>query len=172
MKAVIDAPLGCVKITAIIALILKGSIPMYAENEIMFPHHLIPSLETARGAQWDALIERVCAHSEYHEASLAFVLTMIRLNGCLGCETDSFRAMRGCEACALQTLRRFKGSDADLMTSAGRCSSVRGYAHAHGHYRRVKSALQHAPTRLSQTCVRAAQPCVCLITHDILRRIL
>jgi len=116
MKAVIDPPLGCVKITAIIALILKGSIPMYAENEIMFPHHLIPSLETARGAQWDALIERVCAHSEYHEASLAFVLTMIRLNGCLGCETDSFRAMRGCEACALQTLRRFKGSDADLMT--------------------------------------------------------
>jgi hypothetical protein len=39
---------------------------------------------------------------------------MIRLNGCLSCETDSYRAMRGCAACAVQTLRRFKGSDREL----------------------------------------------------------
>jgi hypothetical protein len=43
------------------------------------------------------------------------MLMMIRLNGCLECETDSYRAMRGCDACALQTLRRYKGSDSDLL---------------------------------------------------------
>ena len=40
---------------------------------------------------------------------------MIRLNGCMACETDSYRAMRGCAACAIQTLRRYKGTDRDLL---------------------------------------------------------
>jgi hypothetical protein len=40
---------------------------------------------------------------------------MIRLDGCLSCETDSYRAMRGCVACAQQTLRRFKASDEELV---------------------------------------------------------
>jgi hypothetical protein len=52
---------------------------------------------------------------EEHAESLAFSLMMIRLDGCIDCETDSFRAMRGCELCAMQTLRRFKGSDRDLL---------------------------------------------------------
>lgn len=43
------------------------------------------------------------------------MLMMIRLNGCLECETDSYRAMKGCDACAIQTLRRYKGPDSDLM---------------------------------------------------------
>jgi hypothetical protein len=40
---------------------------------------------------------------------------MIRLDGCLSCETDSYRAMRGCILCAQQTIRRYKGSDRELI---------------------------------------------------------
>ena len=102
---------------------------MYANNELFFPHHLIPVLADLRGDKWRALVEDVLARSEYHEESLAFMLVMIRLNGCLGCETDSYRAMRGCEMCAVQTLRRFKGSDDELIAMYEQAiSDVRGFS--------------------------------------------
>ena len=88
---------------------------MYAENELMFPNHAIPSLRRLRGPQWQALIERIMRLPETHEETLALMLMMIRLNGCVACETDSYRAMRGCAACALQPLRRYKGDDAELV---------------------------------------------------------
>lgn len=88
---------------------------MYTDNALMFPRHIIPLLRSLRGQQWQGLVDRVAALPECHEESLAFMLMMIQLNGCLSCETDSFRAMRGCCACAQQTLRRFKGSDDDLL---------------------------------------------------------
>jgi len=90
-------------------------IMMYTPNEILFPPHAIPVLEDARGESWQSLVERMDALPDHHEEKLAFVLCMIRLNGCLSCETDSFRAMKGCSSCALQTLRRFKGNDDDLL---------------------------------------------------------
>lgn len=89
---------------------------MYTDNALMFPRHVIPSLAPLRGPEWQQLVERVASLPERHEDTLAFMLLMIRLNGCLTCETDSYRAMRGCSACAHQTLRRFKGSDAELIT--------------------------------------------------------
>lgn len=89
---------------------------MYTNNELMFPHYAIPRLRDARGAAWSALIDRLSTLPETHEEVLAFMLVMIRLNGCLPCETDSYRAMRGCSICTLQTLRHFKGSDDELLT--------------------------------------------------------
>ncbi len=88
---------------------------MYTQNELMFPSHAIPKLRSARGDAWATLIERLSNLPETHEDVLAFMLLMIRLNGCLPCETDSYRAMRGCVMCALQTLRRFKESDEVLL---------------------------------------------------------
>ncbi len=88
---------------------------MYTDNALLFPHRAITTLRTLRGRKWQALCERVLALPETHEETLAFMLMMIRLNGCLGCETDSYRAMRGCSACAQQTLRRYKGSDDELL---------------------------------------------------------
>lgn len=88
---------------------------MYTNNEILFPHHAIASLRKLRGERWNALVERVLTLPETHEETLAFMLMMIRLNGCLACETDSYRAMRGCAPCAQQTLRRFKGADEELL---------------------------------------------------------
>jgi hypothetical protein len=84
---------------------------MYMKTEIMFPTYVIPMLREAGGPEWRRLVERVAALEETHPECLAFSLTMIRLDGCLECETDSFRAMRGCAACALQNVRRFRGKD-------------------------------------------------------------
>src|SRR4028118_80196 len=88
---------------------------MYTTNELLFPYSAIPSLRRLRGPKWQALVERVMTLPEAHEESLALTLTMIRLNACVSCETDSYRAMRGCGACAVQTLRRFKGNDDELI---------------------------------------------------------
>lgn len=88
---------------------------MYTQNDIIFPHKAIPVLRKMRGAEWHALVDRVLSLPETHEETLAFMLMMIRLNGCMECETDSYRAMRGCDLCAIQTLRRYKGSDKELL---------------------------------------------------------
>ncbi|MEW6567152.1 MAG: hypothetical protein AB1449_03105 [Chloroflexota bacterium] len=88
---------------------------MYAYNELLFPPQSIPHLRQIRGEAWKALIDRVTSLPEDHPEALAFSLMMIRLDGCLGCETDSYRAMRGCTPCARQMLRRFKGSDSELL---------------------------------------------------------
>jgi hypothetical protein len=102
---------------------------MYAENALLFPHQVIQTLRSLRGAQWTALVDRVTTLPEHHEETLAFMLLMISLNGCLSCETDSYRAMRGCAACAHQTLRRYKGSDDDLLKLYDRAlHDVRGFA--------------------------------------------
>jgi hypothetical protein len=88
---------------------------MYAKNELMFPHYAIQPLRDARDEVWQKLIDRLATLPETHEETLAFMLLMIRLNGCMPCETDSYRAMRGCVMCALQTLRRLKDSNEDLL---------------------------------------------------------
>ncbi len=88
---------------------------MYTQNELLFPGYVIPRLRDARGEEWRKLVDRVAALPEMHEEVLAFMLMMIRLNGCLPCETDSYRAMRGCRMCSLQTLRRFKEPDEELL---------------------------------------------------------
>jgi len=88
---------------------------MYTDNELLFPHQVIASLRDLRGPEWADLVNRIIKLEETHEETLAFMLMMIRLNGCMACETDSYRAMRGCTACAHQVLRRFKGEDAELL---------------------------------------------------------
>lgn len=101
---------------------------MYAENALFFPRHIIPSLRGLRGEQWANLVDHVAKLPDTHEDVLAFMLMMVRLDGCMCCETDSYRAMRGCGACAHQTLRRFKGTDDDLMEMfAGALSEVQAF---------------------------------------------
>jgi hypothetical protein len=87
---------------------------MHAGSELLFPPYAIAPLRDLRGPEWQALVKRVAALPETHPESLAFSMMMMRLDGCLTCETDSYKAMRGCVQCALQTIRRFKDSDADL----------------------------------------------------------
>jgi hypothetical protein len=108
---------------------------MYAENEILFPYNVIPTLRRVRGEKFQALVERVMAGSQLHDETLAFMLMMVRLNGCISCETDSFRAMKGCAACAMQTLRRYKGDDDELIAQFEQAlAEIRDYAHRFPHW--------------------------------------
>jgi hypothetical protein len=118
---------------------------MYTKNELMFPYRVIPALRDLRGAEWQGLIDRVLAVPEGDEQCVAFVLMMVRLNGCMACETDSYRAMRGCDVCAIQTLRRYKGSDRELL---------RVYQQALDDVRRYMANSEKAII----TCVEAAEP--------------
>jgi hypothetical protein len=88
---------------------------MYTNNELLFPNDVIPVLRDMRGPEWRQLIDKVVTLPASAPEVAALVLMMIKLNGCLECETDSYRAMRGCAMCAIQTLRRYKGSDRDLL---------------------------------------------------------
>ncbi len=88
---------------------------MYVNTEIMFPNRVIPLLLDSRGPEWRELVERVLSLPEDDPQVLAFVLMMIRLNGCMECETDSYRAMRGCDMCVAQTLHRYKKPDRELL---------------------------------------------------------
>jgi hypothetical protein len=88
---------------------------MHAGSELLFPPYAIAPLKELRGPNWRALVARVATLSETDAESLAFSLMMVHLDGCLTCETDSYKAMRGCVQCAIQTIRRFKESDEDLL---------------------------------------------------------
>lgn len=88
---------------------------MYSNNELMFPNYVIPLLRDMRGPEWRQVVDRVLELPPDHPEVLAFVLAMIRLNGCMECETDSYRAMRGCALCAAQTLHRLKAPDSELI---------------------------------------------------------
>ena len=88
---------------------------MYTDNEILFPHYAIAALRSTRGPRWARLVDSIASKRETSIEVIALMSVMIELNGCLACETDSYRAMRGCTSCAQQTLRRFKGSDQELI---------------------------------------------------------
>lgn len=85
-----------------------------SDTEVLFPMRAIPGLKGLRGSEWDNLIDYVLEEASENE-KLAFVLMIVRLVGCSGCNADSFRAMRGCTKCAQQSIRRFRGDDTDLV---------------------------------------------------------
>ena len=88
---------------------------MHAKAELLFPAHLIHSLRDLRGDDWRALVDRVAALPETHPDSLAFVLMMIELDGCLKCNSNNYKFLRGCFLCATQTVQSFKGADQELF---------------------------------------------------------
>lgn len=86
-----------------------------SDAEMIFPPRVIPSLRNLRGEAWKTLIDQVLSQPESAPDVLAFSLMMIRLNACMSCHSDSYRAIRGCTGCAQQTVMRYKGSDGDLI---------------------------------------------------------
>ena len=88
---------------------------VHTKAELLFPAHLIPSLRDLRGEEWRSLVDRVAALAETHPDSLAFVLMMIELDGCLKCNSNNYKFLRGCYLCATQTIQSYKGSDQDLL---------------------------------------------------------
>jgi len=88
---------------------------VHSKAELLFPAHLIPNLRDLRGPEWRELVDRVATLPETHPDSLAFVLMMIELDGCLKCNSNNYKFLRGCFLCATQTVQSYKGSDADLL---------------------------------------------------------
>ena len=86
-----------------------------SDTEMLFPTRVIPALKNLRGPAWKSLVETVAVEPDGGEATLAFGLMMIRLNGCLTCHSDSYRAMRGCTVFAQQSVGRFKDGDDGLV---------------------------------------------------------
>jgi hypothetical protein len=86
-----------------------------SDAEVLFPIRVIPSLRSLRGDDWQKLIDSLSSGLIEENNLFAFILFMVRLGGCVNCNTDSFRAMRGCTQCAKQTINRYRGSDTDLL---------------------------------------------------------
>lgn len=86
-----------------------------SDTEILFPMRVAVHLRGLRGDRWRDLVDEVSAAPDASLEQLAFSLLLIRLNGCLTCHTDCYRALRGCTLCAIQSVRRFRGEDADLL---------------------------------------------------------
>lgn len=86
-----------------------------SETEILFPLRLASVLSDLRGDDWKSLTEQVSGSIATRPEKIAFVLMIIRLSGCIGCNANSYRAMRGCAACACLTIRRYRNSDHELL---------------------------------------------------------
>lgn len=106
---------------------------MYPDSEILFPNRCIRQLLNLRGPEWDELVMHVASLPEPHEDSLAFSLMMIKLDSCLTCDLDSYRASLGCTACSRRTIAGFKGNDAMLRKRFEEArEEVRAYLKASG----------------------------------------
>jgi antitoxin component of RelBE/YafQ-DinJ toxin-antitoxin module len=104
-----------------------------SDTELLFPTRVIASLGELRSDAWRTLVERVSSAGALPVEKEAFVLMMVRLGGCVGCNADSFRAMRGCTACGRQTIKRFKSDDQDLIDLFTQsCREMEMYLHKRG----------------------------------------
>ena len=86
-----------------------------SQAELLFPAHMINCLRDLRGEEWQLLVDQVAALPETHPDSLAFVLMMIELDGCLRCNSNNYKFLRGCFLCATQAVHSYKGSDGELV---------------------------------------------------------
>jgi len=86
-----------------------------SDTELLFPLRVASSLSTMRDKPWRDLVERVTSPQAELADQMGFVLMMVKMDGCVGCNADSFRAMKGCTICARQNIRRYRGSDENLV---------------------------------------------------------
>jgi hypothetical protein len=86
-----------------------------SDTELLFPLRVAPTLNTMRGEEWTTLLDQVSSAQASLADQMSIVLMMVRLDGCVGCSSDSFRAMKGCTQCARQNIKRFRGNDRELV---------------------------------------------------------
>jgi hypothetical protein len=128
---------------------------MYPDSEILFPARCIPELRNVRpGTAWHTLIDQISRQTESHEDVLTFSLMMIRMNNCLTCDLDSYRASLGCGQCARRTIQGFKGSDKELMGKLEEArSELHGYFNGslHAQAPHTASSNGHSPATKSKS---------------------
>jgi len=84
-------------------------------TELIFPPRLIPELVDARGPLWRDLVTATVKLADTSPELTALTLMLARLNNCIACNADSYRAIHGCGDCAKQSLKRFRGPDEELL---------------------------------------------------------
>ena len=88
---------------------------MYSyDTELLFPPKIIPTLRGLRGRDWANLIDQIDQSVNDDLVQIAFVLLMVRMNGCMTCSSDSYKAMRGCYRCSSLSIHWFPGTYLDL----------------------------------------------------------
>lgn len=85
------------------------------DTELLYPMRVTQSLRNIRDEKWTVLIDRILSDDTEEIEKMAFTLMMVKIDGCINCNTDSFRAMRGCTQCAKQNIKRFRGNDQELF---------------------------------------------------------
>lgn len=85
-----------------------------APTNLIFPTEAIQELRAERGAPWMKLVSAVEMSEAGAPERVAFVLMMARINNCVTCNADSFRALQGCSQCTRQSLKRYRGTDEQL----------------------------------------------------------
>jgi hypothetical protein len=85
------------------------------DTEILFPFRVVPDLEAIRGKSWQSHVQFILSDDSSQLDRLAFVLSIVKIAGCVSCNSNSFRAMRGCTQCSVQAVRRYRDSDAELI---------------------------------------------------------
>ena len=86
-----------------------------SETEVLFPLRFAEELVDLRDDEWKKLVKFIISDQASRTDRVAFILFMVRLNGCVGCNADSYRAMRGCITCARLAIKRYKSGDDDLI---------------------------------------------------------
>ena len=86
-----------------------------SDTDLLFPPRVIPDLKDAKGKAWRMVVSHAATAKDNSVEKLAFLLVMVRLNGCASCSSDSFRALQGCTACATQALKRYRGTEEQLV---------------------------------------------------------
>jgi hypothetical protein len=85
------------------------------DTELLFPPGILPALQNLRGTPWQDLVTSVMAAGGDTPVQVAFVLMMARMNNCITCNSNSYRAMNGCLLCTKQSLKRFREADKALI---------------------------------------------------------
>ncbi len=85
------------------------------DTDLIFPLRVLPLIADSHDTEWKKLAKLACADGSDALDKLGLVLTMVKLAGCVSCNSDSFRAIRGCSQCAAQTIRRQRAGNGELM---------------------------------------------------------
>ncbi len=85
------------------------------ETDLIFPPRSLPAICELRGEEWRKLVDKVIQAGPESLDQMAFVLMMARMNNCVTCNANSYRAMTGCTTCTRQSLKRFHESDEALV---------------------------------------------------------
>ena len=85
-------------------------------TEFLFAHWAVSALKDLRGERWRDLVAHVAALPSTHPDSLAFALTMVRVNGCINCDARRYRERGGCANCSRLVLTTLnKESEPSLL---------------------------------------------------------